>query len=385
MSSLAAHQIQAVEEWFAENFTLRGELGASVSVWQDGEEALSLSHGWRTKERNTPFLPETLVPVWSATKGPAALTCLMALHEARLPLDSPVAEVWPGFFQHGKDQTTFAHLLSHCAGLPLLDDRPPILDYPAVVKALESQRPLWESGRTQAYHARTFGFLLDEIVRNITGADSLGHYFNDAIAEPLGLEFWIGLPEPLHGHVATLYPGKISLNPQDQPFLQAFGTGGSITQRTFTSPVGLNAVQDFNRPETWAANYASMGGVGSARGLGKLYAILANGGKCQGSQFFPSWIMNALQKPLSQAVDAVLCAPIAFSAGMMMDPVDPETGKKMRRLFGPGHSAYGHPGAGGSHAFADPDRGLAFCYVMNQMETGILPGPKVQGLIDALD
>jgi len=143
-------------------------------------------------------------------------------------------------------------------------------------------------------------------------------------------------------------------------------------------------VQDFNRPETWAAGYPAMGGVGSARGLGRFYAVLANGGKYNGAQIIPTWVLQALQTPLGQGDDGVLCVRTAFSAGMMMDPVDPETGDKLRHLFGPGTGAFGHPGAGGSHAFADPDSGISFAYVMNQMETGVLPNDKPLGLIRAL-
>ena len=127
-----------------------------------------------------------------------------------------------------------------------------------------------------------------------------------------------------------------------------------------------------------------MGGVGSARALAKFYSVFANGGKWQGEQIIPTWIQRALTKPLSEAEDAVLCVPAAFSAGMMLDPVDPETNRKVRELFGPSECAFGHPGAGGSLAFADPDTGISFAYVMNQMEVGVLPGEKALGLVRAV-
>lgn len=384
MSGLRESKIENIKSWFHDNFSVRGELGATVSIWLDGEEALTLSDGWMTRERQREWTPDTLVPVWSATKGPAAVTALLALHEAGLPLEAPVCEIWPEFFLHGKDSITFAHLLSHRAGLSALDERAPIFDYNAVIRALELQHPLAPAGEVQAYHARTFGFLLEEIVRRITGADSLGQWFDMVLGRPLDLDFWIGLPQEQHHRVATLYPGKVNLGAEDQTFLKAFTTTGSLTQRTFSSPAGLNAVQDFNRPETWSAGYPAMGGVGSARGLAKFYAVLANGGKFRGAQVIPTWVLQALQTPLGQAEDAVLCVPLAFSAGMMMDPVEAETGGKLRQLFGPGTGAFGHPGAGGSHAFADPDSGIAFAYVMNQMETGVLPNEKPLGLIRAL-
>jgi len=384
MTGLRPHQRDAIERWFQSNFTLRGELGASVSIWQDGVEILSLAQGHANRERTRPWTVDTLAPVWSATKGPAAVACLMALHEIGLPLDAPVVEVWPEFFLSGKEHITFAHVLSHRAGLSVLSQRTPIFDYHAVIKALEQQAPLWQPGTAQGYHARTFGFLIDEIVRRITGADTLGHYFNEMFGEALGLDFWIGLPPEQHGRVGTLYPGKMNLSAGDQAFMKAFNKTDSLTQRTFTSPMGLNAVQDFNQPHTWSQGYASMGGVGSARALAKFYSVFANGGKFNGVQVIPTWIQRALGEPLSQAEDGVLCVPAAFSAGMMMDPIDPETNAKVRQLFGPSEGAFGHPGAGGSLAFADPETGISFAYVMNQMEVGVLPSDKALGLVRAL-
>jgi len=383
----APHALADVTAWFEENFHTRGELGASVSLWQNGVEILNLSHGYMDRSRDRVWNDDTLAPVWSATKGPAAVCCLMALNEAHLPLDCPVSEVWPEFVGGGKAEMTFAHLLSHTAGLCALDERVSIFDYEAVIDALEEQTPLWEPGTKQGYHARTFGFLMDEIVRRITGLESLGDYFLKTIGSPLGLDFWIGLPIAQHERVACIYPGKISLAGGDQPFLKAFSTSGTLTQRTFTSPMGLNAVSDFNQPETWKAGYASMGGVGSARGLGQFYAMLANGGVWQGHEIVPASVCAMLSQPLSQQEDRVLFTPIAFSAGVMQDPVhqDPQQlPGKLRQHFGPSLRAFGHPGAGGCLAFADPENGLSFAYVMNQMEVGALPGPKSIGLIERL-
>jgi CubicO group peptidase (beta-lactamase class C family) len=384
MTGINPQARHAIEAHFHENFSLRGDLGAAFSVWVDGVEVISLAEGWRNRERSSPWTADTLVPVWSSTKGVAALTTLMALHEASLSLDHPVAEVWPEFHAPGKADITFAHLLSHRAGQCAHDEQVPIHDYAAVIHALERQPPLWPTGTQQAYHARTYGFLLDEVVRAITGADSLGSFFREVLGDPLDIDFWIGLPETEHHRVATLYPGKMNLGAGDQRFLKAYNTAQSLTQRTFASPNGLNAVQDFNRPELWYAGYPAMGGVGSARGLGKLYAILANGGKHDGVQVIPTWVQRALSTPLSTALDPVLCVPASFSAGMMMDPIDAETGRKVRQLFGPGEGSYGHPGAGGSLAGADPDNGIAFAYVMNQMEVGVLPSEKALGLVSAL-
>ena len=384
MAALAPATEAAIRRQFAENFSERGELGAALSIWKDGTEVLALAHGHTSRDGAHPWQQDTLVPVWSATKGPAATACLIALHEAGVPLDYPVAEVWPEFVGAGKGEITFAQVLSHRAGLCALDERAPAMNHDAVITALERQPPLWPPGQRQAYHARTFGFLLDEIVRRVTGAETLGLYFDAVLGEPLGLDFWIGLPEQHWPHVATIYPGKMSIATRDQAFLRAFSTPGSTTRRAFDSPVGLSAVSDLNQPAAWAAGNASMGGVGSASALGKFYSLLAGGGEVDGKQWVPREVVSQLQNTLSQGEDAVLCLTAAFSAGMMKDPVDEETGGKLRALFGPSTSAFGHPGAGGSLAFADPENGLAFAYVMNQMEVGVLPGEKALGLARAL-
>jgi CubicO group peptidase (beta-lactamase class C family) len=331
-----------------------------------------------------PWREDTLVPVWSATKGPAAVACLLALHEAHIPLHFPVMEVWPEFGTNGKEKLTFEDVLSHRAGLSWLSTPVPIFSFDDVITAIERQVPHHLPGTVQGYHARTFGFMLDEIVRRITGAESLGQYFDEVLGHRMAIDFWIGLPEAEYDRVAMIYPGKMNISQLDQAFIRAFNTRGSVTQRTFTSPVGLNAVQDFNQRHTWAQGYASMGGVGSAHGLGQFYALLANGGTVPGERLIPTWIEDALSTPLTQAMDEVLCVDAAFSAGMMMDPIDPETGEKTRQLFGPSQRAFGHPGAGGSLAFADPDNGIAFAFTMNQMEVGVLPSERARGLVEAL-
>jgi CubicO group peptidase (beta-lactamase class C family) len=204
------------------------------------------------------------------------------------------------------------------------------------------------------------------------------------MGDVLDLDLWIGLPDVHHDRVAALYPGRMRSGEPPDEFMRAFSSPGSVTQRTFTSPAGLHAVNDLNRPDAWALGNASMGGVGSARGLGKFYAMLANGGRWEGREIVPPAVLAALSHPLSQAEDAVLCRPIAFSAGMMQDPIETNGLQKRRSHYGSSLSAFGHPGAGGSLAFADPENGIAFAYVMNQMEIGVLPGEKSLGMVRCL-
>jgi CubicO group peptidase (beta-lactamase class C family) len=374
---------QALAAAFEANFRERGEIGASVSAFLEGEEVVHLSQGYTTRERTQMWTEDTMVPVWSATKGPAAVTCLVALEEAGVPLEARVCDVWPEFAGGGKQDVTLRQLLSHTAGLSALDEVVPMNDYAAVIAAIEKQTPLFPPGTQQGYHARTFGFLLEEIVRRLTGASSLGAYFHERFREPMGIDFWIGLPVELMPRVATLYPGRLRPEMGKDPFFQAFNARDSVTSRTFASPAGLSAVQEMNRHESLAPGYASMGGVGSARGLASFYAMLSNGGEWKGTRYVSDTVLSWLETTISQQEDSVLHAPIAFAAGVMKDAVN-ANGEKLRHIYGNGVRAFGHPGAGGSLAFADPGRRLSFAYVMNQMELGALPGEKTLSLVRAL-
>lgn len=388
MHSVSPASLAAVTAWFEENFHSRGELGASVSVWQHGREILSVAQGSCDRQGSRPWTEDTLVPVFSSTKGLAAVCCLQALETAGLTLDAPVMEIWPEFGQGGKENLLFRHVLSHTSGLSALDEKVSISDYPAVIAALEKQAPLWTPGSQQGYHARTFGFLMDEIVRRITGAKTLGEYFHETFAKPMGMEFWIGLPEEQWQRVSPVYPGRISLAGSDQPFLKAYNNSSSLTHRTFNSPAGIQSISDYNTPALWSPGFASMGGVGCARALAVFYAMLAQNGVWQGRRFVSEEIVSQLRTRLSQGEDLVLLTPAAFAAGMMQDPVrtDETTGQevKLRSHYGSSLAAFGHPGAGGSLSFADPENGIAFSYVMNQMEFGTLPGAKVLGMVERL-
>jgi CubicO group peptidase (beta-lactamase class C family) len=309
----------------------------------------------------------------------------MALEESGLGLDDRVSEVWTQFATAGKQGITFRQVLSHTAGLCALDHPVPIQDTSAVVAALENQAPLFEPGTVQAYHARTFGFLVDEIVWHLTRGQRTGAYFQERVAGPMGLDFWMGLPETEQTRLATLQPGKMRTGESPTPFLKAFSNRESLTARTFASPAGLHAVQDLNLPETLRHGYLSMGGVGTARGLAAFYGMLAAGGMWRGRRMVSEAVVNSLTETCTQQEDAVLCTLLAFGPGVMRDPMSEGGGAKLRALFGKGKLAFGHPGAGGSLAFADPERKLSFAYVMNQMELGVLPNQKSLDLVAALD
>jgi CubicO group peptidase (beta-lactamase class C family) len=363
---------------FAENFSERGELGAAVSVWQHGRPVVELHGGFRDARREKPWQGETIVLVWSATKALGSACVLHVLQEAGIGLDRAVSEFWPEFAQGGKGKITLAQLLTHSAGLAAFDERVDVLDYGGVIAALERQAPLWQPGSGHGYHARTFGFLLDELVRRIAGV-TLGEYWNRTFREPMQLDLWIGLPEAEHGRVATIYAAKAGRPPTPEQFYRDLATPGTLVRRTFTSPAGLHAVSGMNAAEVRSLANASFGGIGSAAGLAKFYSMLATGGEWNGHRYFTAASIAQMTTALASGMDRVFQIPTAFSAGFMKDA--PGSG---RRIFGPSDLAFGHPGAGGSHAFADPETGIAFAYVMNQMEQSLLPNERSLRLVDAV-
>jgi len=367
---------------FRENFEKLGELGAAVSIWQNGKPIVDLYDGFCDARHEKPWEADTLVLIWSATKGIGSACVLHVLQEHRIGIDRCVAEFWPEFAQAGKEKITLSQLLSHQAGLCALDARVNILDYGAVIRALEVQKPLWPPGTAHGYHARTFGFLLDELVRRIAGK-TLSQYWREAFAQPLNLDLWIGLPERENPRVATIYAAKSGRPPEPKncqsgsDFYLDLVTPGTLARKTFSSPYGLKSVSEMNTPAIRAQPIVSFGGIGSASALAKFYSMLANDGKLGEQTFFSEETIAWMTTTLSDGMDRVFQIPTAFSAGFMKDPRN-----AVRRMFGPSPNAFGHPGAGGSHAFADPENRISFAYVMNQMEQSLLPNEKSLRLVD---
>jgi CubicO group peptidase (beta-lactamase class C family) len=371
-------ELDRLTSLFEENFARFGELGAAVSVWQNGKPLLELHGGFRDAKREMPWTADTIVLFWSATKGLGSACLLHLLHERAIELTRRVAEFWPEFAQAGKSEITFAQLLSHQAGLVAFDATVDVLNYAAVIDALEKQAPLWPPGTAHGYHARIFGFLIDELVRRIGGM-TVNEYWRRVFGEPLDLDIWIGLPESEQTRVATIYPAKAGGTATPAKFYQDLASPGTLARKAFTSPSGLHAVSGMNSKENRARSIVSFGGIGSASSLGKFYAMLANGGALNGRCFFEDETIAQMTTILVSGVDRVFQIPTAFSAGFMKDPPS-----ATQRIFGPSPTAFGHPGAGGSHALADPEHKISFAYVMNQMEQSLLPNEKSLRLIDAI-
>jgi CubicO group peptidase (beta-lactamase class C family) len=398
-----------LEPLFQENFDKFGELGAAISVWQNGKPILDLHGGYRDARRGQPWNADTLVLIWSATKGLGSACVLHTLQEHKIDIDRRVAEFWPEFAQAGKDEITLAQLLSHQAGLVALDRQVDVQDYEVVIHALEAQAPLWPPGTAHGYHARTFGFLVDELVRRIA-KKTLAEYWRETFAESLKLDIWIGLPESENSRVATMYAAKAGkpaepkkrLSGSDQ-FYVDLATPNTLARKVFTSPRGLHSVSGMNNPAIRAVSFVSFGGIASANSLAKFYAMLANGGELDGQKFFSEQTLDWMKTTLADGIDRVFQIPIAFSAGFMKDSGGSSAPRSMPKaarkreennivlgehdlpsIFGPSSVAFGHPGAGGSHAFADPENKVSFAYVMNQMEQSLLPNEKSLRLVDAI-
>jgi len=373
--AVAPSVLGEVVEVFERNFRGRGEIGASVSVWWNGVEMLSLGEGWCEREKLRAWTEKTLTPVYSATKALSAASLLLALEQNRFGPETLVREVWEKF---PLEKATFAHLLSHQCGLAALDRKASLWDHAEVVAAIEAQEPAWKLGTGHGYHPRTFGALVDEPVRRLTGL-TLGEFFRKEIGEPLNLDFWIGLPESEWPRVAKLYPGKADKSDLADGFYAEFNKPGTLTRRAFGSPTGLQSVAEMNDSKAWSAGFPAMGGIGTASALAKFYQAA----------------IGAMESPLSDEIrhslaslqisgdDKVLLKPTAFTCGCQCDPLD-ETGKKLRHLYGTSVEAFGHPGAGGSHGFGDPQTGISFAYTMNQMELSVMPGAKCVEMVTAL-
>jgi CubicO group peptidase (beta-lactamase class C family) len=376
---LDAGELRArLEPLFQENFEKFGELGAAISVWQNGKPIVDLYGGFRDARREQPWTKDTLVLIWSATKGLGSACLLHVLQEHKIDIERRVGEFWPEFAQAGKEKITLAQLLSHQAGLAARDRNVEILDYDAVIEALEKREPNWPPGTAHGYHARTFGFLLDELVRRISGT-RIGEYWRKVFAEPLGLDLWIGLPEKENARVATMYAPKLGKPPEPAQFYRDVATSGTFAHKVFTSPRGLNAVSEMNKPQIRAQSLVSLGGIGSANSLAKFYAMLANSGRFEDREFFSAKTLRWMGTTLADGMDRVFQIPTAFSAGFMKD-----SQKAKRKRFGRSTSGFGHPGAGGSNGFADPENKIGFAYVMNQMELSVLPNEKSLRLVDAI-
>jgi CubicO group peptidase (beta-lactamase class C family) len=376
-----ADGFEAVADAFARNFEQRGERGAAVAVYRDGRKVVDLWAGARDVDGNEPWVLDTAQVVRSATKGVAAAVVLLLHQRGQIDLDAPVGTYWPEFKAAGKERVLVRHLLSHRAGLPVLD-RPltpaRAQDGVSGPAALAAQAPAWEPGAEHGYHAQTYSWLIGELVRRVTGR-TLGRWVAEEIARPLGLDLWIGLPaEEAHrvgrlGQITeppTAEGGGLKLRPK-RAVVEAYRDPGSLTRRAFEA---IDPLPDENDPAYRAAELPASGGISTARALARFYAATL-GAVDGGPRLFAPATLTLARTEESAGPDRVLVVPTRFGLGYMLHgPASP--------LLGPG--SFGHPGRGGSLGFADPESGIALGYTTNGMRNGVTADPRPQALIRAV-
>ncbi|MFV8130907.1 serine hydrolase domain-containing protein [Streptomyces syringium] len=386
-----ADGFEPVRDAFAGNFARRGERGAAVVVYRAGRKVVDLWGGAKNADGLSdgssgdaaaePWTRDTAQVVRSATKGIAAAVPLLLHQRGLVDLDAPVGTYWPEFKAAGKERLLVRHLLSHRAGLPVLDT--PLTPAEAIdgvsgPRALAAQAPAWEPGTAHGYHAQTYSWLLGELVLRVTGR-SIGRWVAEEIAGPLGLDLWIGLPDAERGRVGRIAdiappaepatPG-LRLRPK-RSVSDAYSDPGSLTRRAFGA---IDPQADENDPAYRAAELPASAGIATADALARFYASLI--GEVDGARrlFAPATLTLARTEE-SAGPDKVLVVGTRFGLGYMLHgPACP--------LLAPG--SFGHPGRGSSLAFADPESGTAFGYVTNGMQKNVTADPRAQALVRAV-
>ncbi len=363
---------EPVQEAFAANFEREGDVGAACCVHLHGKVVVDLWGGVKTVGGSDPYTGETLQLVASTTKGVVAMAAHILAQEGKLDFDARVTDYWPEFGAEGKAQIPVRWLFSHRAGLSAVD-RPLTMEevyaWEPVVHALEAQRPLWEPGTAHGYHVGTYGWLAGEVIRRISG-QTVGRFVEQRIARPLGLDFWIGLPGELEPRVAPMIPPPPPSGPPDV-FTARLLDPQSLLHRAFINPMILPGT--FNEPAFHAAEIPAANGIGTARALSRMYAACI--GEVDGVRLLEPGTLAKAIAVQSSGEDLVLGYESAYATGFQLPfPFRPMAGS----------GSFGHYGMGGSVAFAHPERGFAFAYVMNQMQPSGGVDPRPHALVEAL-
>jgi CubicO group peptidase (beta-lactamase class C family) len=386
VQGFVAPGFEPVRDTFARNFVQHGDVGAAVALYRHGELVVDLVGGTTAAEGGEPYTHDHLQLVYSTTKGATAMCAHLLAQRGQLDLDAPVAEYWPEFKAHGKGEVPVSWLLCHKAGLPDVD-RPmtyeQALAWDPVVEALADSTPLWEPGTKHGYHAVTYGWLVGEVIRRVSGR-SLGTFFRDEIAEPLGLDFWIGLPDEQHHRVVPLIPLglppgiDLGLPPEQMPgmieMLQMLMGPDSLIARALTAPGGaFSSIDIWEDPALWRAELGAANGITNATSLARMYA--ATVGEVGGVRILDDATIRRAIEPQTSGADEVLIFDIPFALGFMRDSALSKFGSP---------TAFGHYGLGGSVGFADHEAGIGFGYVMSKLDLGIAGDPRTSALIDAV-
>ncbi|WP_433547259.1 serine hydrolase domain-containing protein [Streptomyces sp. CA-294286] len=370
---------EPVRDAFVRNFRHRGDRGAAVAVYRHGRKVVDLWGGTRDVESGVPWALDTAQVVRSAGKGVAAAVPLLLHQRGQIDLDAPVGTYWPEFKAAGKERVLVRHLLSHRAGVPVLD-RPltpaEARDGESGARAVAAQAPAWKPGTDHGYHAQTYSFLVAELVRRVTGR-TIGRWVAEEIARPLGLDFWIGLPQEESHRVGRIAPveepaaeGGLKLRPK-RAVSDAYADPASLTRRAFGA---IDPLPDENDPAYRAAELPASGAISTARALARCYAAMI-GPVDDGPRLFAPATLTLARTEESSGPDRVLVVNTRFGLGFMLHG-------SASPLLGPG--SFGHPGRGGSLGFADPESGIALGYVTNGLRQGVTADPRALALIQGV-
>jgi len=352
------------------------EVGASLAVVHEGRMVVDIWGGWLDRECTEPWREDTLVNVYSTTKGMGSLAAAILADEGKLDYEARVVDYWPEFGAEGKENVTVAQLLSHQAGLCGLSQKITVEDlynWDKMIALLAAQKPHWEPGTAAGYHAVTWGYFPGELIKRITG-QTLGAFFHEKVAKPLGADFFIGLPDSEMGRVGDMIGPNRARVPQKQveppkmpplypiallnPSIRPFGDASSYAWR---------------RAEIAAAN-----GQANARGIARIYGVLANGGEIDGIRIISQ---KGIETATTEEVDGsqanlVTGRNMRFARGFGLNSAEDR--------YGPNRNAFGHSGAGGSVGFADPQANIGVGYTMNQMQVNLDDEPRAGRLVNAL-
>lgn len=377
---------EAVRDAFAENFAQRHELGGACSVYHHGEKVVDLWGGLRNQITGEPWEQDTMVVVHSATKGLSAMTLAIAHSRGWLDYEERVATYWPEFAQNGKGRITVRQLLAHQAGLFAFDeavDRRTVEDPDTLAEVMARQTPAWEPGTRQAYHGLTLGFYEGELLRRVDPHHrTLGQFFQDEIATPLGEDFYIRLPESVpNTRLATLPgPGLIRMLLGFRPrrlLVEGLNPRSNISRALAVNP-GTSVYNDESRIYARNLEVPAGGGVGTARAMAHAYGVFASGGGELGLQQETLDLLAAPAIPPTRGFyDECLKGEVQFSLGFMKPSPNLSFGRSSR--------AFGAPGTGGALGFADPDAGIGYGYVTSRMGLNFSGDPRDIALRDALD
>lgn len=367
----------AVRRAFEENFGERGELGAAVAVTVGGRTVVDLWGGWADAARSRPWERDTLVNVWSTTKGPVALCAHILADRGLLDLDAPVAAYWPEFAAAGKEKVLVRHLLSHRAGLAGLREphsMEQLCDWELTTQRLAAAEPWWEPGTRSGYHALTYGHLVGEVVRRVSGLRP-GAFLAREVTGPLGVDFRIGLPEQDADRVAELIPPEVSASSEQAA---VFARLAPAAIAALTNPAVSAAVA--NTAGWRAAEIPAANGHGTARAVAGLYGVFAGHGSYGGHRLLSPEAAERVREGQGSCRDLVLGAGFEHETevglGLWLSGPDGS--------YGPNPRAFGHDGFGGSCGLADPEAGVSLGYVMNRMGPRIANDPRKTALVDAL-